>query len=407
MSTDRANHQPACLAPFTAVLIDTDKGVRPCCSYVGNHEPGTLGVARLREGGPSLREILAGPAWREIQRETSAGGVPPGCATCVRREQDTGFALRRDYDDPDWRAGITYLEVNTSNVCTLQCRACNSHFSHRWSLSIGGPIHKPAGSLLQQSLDGIDLSRLNRVSFKGGEPMLNADVPAVLEHLASIGRLDQVAVSFVSNATIVQPELIELLRGAKSCHIALSMDGVGDVQTYIRHGDSQIENIERFVREFAAVGEISFRALPTVMVYNVFALDDIHRWWTGLTTRVAARFDPLRFYNFVVSPAHLSVMCLQDATRQRLAARYESLDPELYQRVVQTLRLPFAGAATHDALVRTTLETDRMLGKSVFDAVPELAEEMRLLDPRAELSRVDMKRHTFDQAIAHFAKMAK
>lgn len=26
---------------------------------------------------------------------------------------------------------------------------------------------------------------------------------------------------------------------------------------------------------------------------------------------------------------------------------------------------------------------------------------------RAELSRVDMKRHTFDQAIAHFAKMAK
>ncbi|MEZ6036813.1 MAG: twitch domain-containing radical SAM protein [Planctomycetota bacterium] len=379
---------PLCAAPFTAALIDTDKGVRPCCAYTGHHEPGTLGVTRLAPNGPRLGEILASDAWREIRQQTAAGEIPPGCRTCVQREQDTGFALRRDYEDPDWDRGITFLEVNTSNICTLQCRACGSHFSHRWSLATGGPIHKPAGSLLQRSLESLDLSQLKRLAFKGGEPMLNADVFVVLEHLASIGRLAEVNVSFVSNATIVHDELLELLRRAKSCHIALSLDGVGDVQTYIRHGNSATENIDCFVQAFSRIEGIAFRALPTVMVYNVFALDDIAQWWQQLAERVPARFEPLQFYNFVVTPAHLSITCLQDATRHRLADRYEALDPQLYARVVQTLRLPFAGAATHDAFVRATLETDRMLGKSVFDAVPSLAEEMQLLDADAELARI-------------------
>ena len=43
--------------------------------------------------------------------------------------------------------------------------------------------------LLVRSLRELDLSHLERVSFKGGEPMVNTDVPAVLEHLREIGRL--------------------------------------------------------------------------------------------------------------------------------------------------------------------------------------------------------------------------
>ena len=398
--------QPLCVAPFTALLIDPDKGVRPCCRFfdaLGAYVPGSVAIGRL-DPHTTASDIMAGPAWRGIAQQLAARKVPPGCRECIQRERDTGYAGRRDYDDPDWRQGLTYLEINTSNVCTLQCRHCDGYYSHLWAPHQGLPTHRADSELLLRSLRGLDLSHLNSVAFKGGEPLINPDLVAVLEHLAAIGRLEQVVVRITTNGTVARGLPLELLGRARRCEIGISVDGVGELQTYIRHGNSAGATIARFVAAASAIPRVRFGIIVSVMAYNVFALPAIADWWRTLAGydprrrwqarwrrwRRRAEFQPISFFHFVTSPAHLCVSSLQDHTRARAAAQLERLDPELYAHVIHMLRRPFAGNHDHDRLVLETLKNDQLLGRSFREALPELRDEMVLLDPAA--ARADLQR---------------
>lgn len=383
-----AKSKPLCVAAASALLIDTDKGVRPCCRYGtrGIHEPDTLGVGVLSDER-SLSDIMGSEPWKEVADKLAAGKVPEGCRACIAREKKTGWKFRENYDSPAWEKGITYLEINSTNVCTLQCRHCNHYFSHRWARSEGKPTFKPDGELLDRSLRELDLSHLERVSFKGGEPMVNDDVPATLAYLREIGRLEHVIVNFTTNGSYINEDIKELLGKTKRTFFGISVDGVGDVQTYIRHGPSENEKIEEFVRAYAAVPNSSFGLAASVMVYNIFMLEEMVKWWNGLRDLVpGSNILSPSFKNLVLNPPELSVRCLSDETRARLADRYEAIDPEMYAMVVRTLRLPFAGAEVHDEFVRRTLEVDEMFGDSVLDVIPELEPEMVLRNSEEAIS---------------------
>jgi radical SAM protein with 4Fe4S-binding SPASM domain len=377
---------PLCIAAASALLVDVDKGVRPCCDYWGEHRPGSPSVGNLAE--QSLSSILAGPTWRTLQDDLAAHRAPRGCAGCLAREKATGSSHRLLLErlrSPRWRDGLTYLELNSSNLCNLQCRHCNPMFSSRWSAHEQrrgrptAPVVAPDPELLLQNLRGVDLRHLAYVSLKGGEPMINADVPALLGHLDAIGVLAQVTVFVVTNGTTVSPAIAGLLAKAREVAVCLSVDGTGQVQEYVRHGGSSLPVLERSIATWAAMPNVVLDRNTSVMAYNVFDLPRIDAWWAGLPARFPGRYRPSHYESFVLSPAELAVHCLQDATRLALADRYEALDRELYAPVTAVLRQPFAGVAMHDAFVRRTWRDDAELGRSVLDAVPELAAEMVLL----------------------------
>jgi Radical SAM superfamily/4Fe-4S single cluster domain len=359
---------------------------------------GSFGVGKI-DDRTSLSSILRGAAWTQIASETESGKVPEGCSQCVQREQETGHAGRKDYDDPDWDKGLTFLEINTSNICTLQCRHCDGHFSHRWAKLQGMPTHKADSKLLIANLSALDLSALKRVAFKGGEPLLNPDLLAVLRHLDAIGRLSEVTVQITTNGSVAPTEPIALLKKARVCEIGISVDGSGDRQTYIRHGRSGTENIRELVRLYSAIRRARFGLIVSIMAYNVFDLPNIAKWWReiaghDLHSKWQRRwrhwtgrpcFHPLGFWHFVTSPEHLSVTSLQDKTRESLAANYERLDPILYSNVIKMLRQPFAGTRVHDRLVVETLRNDRLMGRSYRQDIPELIDEFVLLEADSAL----------------------
>lgn len=384
-ATDR-RAEPLCTAADTALLIDTDKGVRPCCAYWGDHLSGSPSVARLGEA--PLAGILAGPTWRSLQEDLAAQRVPAGCRDCVEREQRTGSShrlLMERLKRPDWRDGITYLELDSSNLCNLQCRHCSAMFSSLWSVHerrhgrAAPPVTRPDPELLLRELGRVDLGRLAYVSLKGGEPMLNDDVPALLRRLDEIGVLGRVTLFVVTNGTLLPPALRALFAKAREVAVCVSVDGFGAVQTYIRHGGSELRLVEETIASLAALPNVTLDRNTAVMAYNVFSLERVDRWWSELAARIPGRYRPSHYESFVLWPEELSVHCLQDATRARLRAKYAALDPDLYAPVLRVLSQSFAGPAAHDAFVRRTRRDDEELGRSVLDAVPELAEEMVLL----------------------------
>ncbi|MFM1874236.1 MAG: hypothetical protein RL398_3658 [Planctomycetota bacterium] len=380
--------QTLCTTPTTAVLLDVDKSVRPCCAYEGAHLKGSYGIEKL--GERTLREVLDGSTWQGVRDALDRGEIPSGCANCLERERLVGNSQRTVMEQrlsPQWRDGITYFELSSSNLCNLQCRHCAPLFSSRWSAhrtrqgwTDVAPIVRPNAEVLRRSLQSVDLSHLEFVSLKGGEPMLNADVLVLLDHLDDLGVLERVTVSMVTNGIVIDERILAKLRKAKKVTACLSIDGFGPVQTYIRHGGSELEKIAPNVHRYAQEPNFFVTRNTSVMAYNVFSLDRIDAWWDALAAAYPGKFHH-RYGLFVLWPEHLAISCLQDATRHRLHEKYAALDPKRYAPVLRALELPYAGDAMHDRFVDQTNKLDRELGRAVLDAVPELRDEMERITP--------------------------
>jgi len=390
---------PFCTAPFTAFLVDPDKGVRPCCDFEGH-------LGNIRE--QPLSEILGSPGWKKVRDQVSRDQLPDGCVGCYKREKATGWSVRQDYltrratKNGQWKKGLTEIEINSTNVCNLTCTHCSADFSTGWlSLlpklqeasvphyrGLDKQILKPDPENIVRQLAGVDLSHMDLVRFKGGEPMLNPDVPAVLRYFKERGRLGQMEVSIVSNGSVVNEEVLELLRAAKTVSMCISVDGTGEVQDYIRRGPSGISRIERFIAAFAALPTIMFNLSISVMAYNVFSLDRISAWWNGLDQQYPGKLrQPLRFPLYVIQPPILSVRVLQDGTRKKLIDKYRHLHDANYSHVLKALKQSFAGPKIHNDFVAYTLGMDKIWKSDVLKIVPELEPEMVVLDVPPESER--------------------
>jgi len=393
MRLPRPDKTPYCTAPFTSAVVDPDKGVRPCCVF--GERLGHLQTQRLAD-------ILSGPAWKEVQRAVAADELPPGCVKCYEREKATGWSVRHSFLEAratatgQWRDGLTELELNTTNVCNLACTHCSIDFSSRWGhlveqltergvphhRRIHNEIYKPDPAGMVEHLSALDLSALDQIRFKGGEPMLSPDVPAVLRYLKERGLLSRLRIFMVTNGSTVDEDVLALMGEAAAVEISISVDGTGKVQEYIRHGPSSIPRIETFIRAFSALPRIELDLCVSIMAYNVFSLDRITDWWNGQRETYGRKLkSPLRFHLEVIEPAILNVNVLQDATRKALVRKYRALGDADYASVIHALRQPFAGVALHNDFVAYTRGMDDLRRESVLDAIPELAPELTVLTP--------------------------
>lgn len=383
---------PFCTAPFTSVLIDPNKGVRPCCSFEGH-----LGNLQHQ----TLAEIINGDTWNAVKEEMNKGQIPNGCVDCFKREQTTGWSVRTLYmeaeatKDGTWQNGITELEINSTNVCNLTCVHCSSTYSSKWvgfskKLNEAGVKHnkrlvskvfQPDTNRLIHELSQLDLQHLSLVRFKGGEPLLNPDMNATLKYLIEKKVLGQCQVTLVTNGSQLDEELFELLQQAKSVELALSVDGTGAMQKYIRHGNSDNANIEQFVAKFSQLEQVTFTPAISVMAYNVARLDEIADWWASLNQRFGSKVAmPVHFTIQVIKPAFLFVNVLSDGFRQKLIAKYHQLNNADYSNIILSLKEPFAGATVHNEFVRYTQGLDKVRGTTALEVFPELKDELTLLE---------------------------
>ncbi len=334
---------------------------------------------------------------------------------------------------PAWSEGLTYLELNSTNLCNLACLHCTGAFSTRWlqdekRLREDGyrfeghgtgdhdgsryqthEVNLPDSELLFQNISDMDLSMLAFVNLKGGEPMLNSDVKTLLGFLRSKGILPQVKIHLSTNATLVDSEILDHLASAACVRVWLSVVGVGRLQEYIRYGESSIHVIERTISEYGKLTHIELGLCTSVMPYNVFSLDKIYGWWSALPGAYpSVRFLDAEFNLMVTVPSYLSIRCLKDATRKKLIAFYERRNvrmhgskiatwthrlfqkagallmgsykgyklPGPYSHVIAMLEQPYLGDAVHRRFVEYTFAMDRYRGTNVLDVVPELKDEL-------------------------------
>jgi sulfatase maturation enzyme AslB (radical SAM superfamily) len=402
--------QVLCTAPLTAALIDTNKGVRPCCVY------GEEYIGNIKE--ERLINIINGAEWKKIKEQMYANEWPVPCLSCKEREDVTGWSVRTlfsdgSFDVDGWeQEKLTYLEFNGSNICNLACLHCTPGFSSRWVIDNkkakaifdtydqeikdkihyfdavsfytddkrgrSTKMHLPNPELVLENLKDLDLSNLRTINFKGGEPLLNSETLAILNHLDELSILGNVSIILSSNGTYVNQEIIDVFKKCKKITFNLSLDGIDELFNYIRYGDAKFIDIESVIAKLNVLTNISVQFQVSIMNYNIFNLEEIREWGVKMSEKYSVVHNVTGFSNCVQYPKYLSLQTLSDDTRKELIAYYNNLRYSThYETVIKALEAEYIGDDIHDDWVHYTNLMQTVRGNNILSIVPQLAKELK------------------------------
>lgn len=397
-----------CTAPLNSILIDTNKGVRPCCYY----QAGFLG--NIREH--TISEIMSNNAWTKLKQQMRDNEWPDGCLLCKSNEGSFGTSLRQVYlndipVDNLENDHLNHIEFNGSNICNLACVHCHSLYSSKWQIErnkvikltesfddnrkqstfklhpiIDLPdsdgesirkVHLPNPDLVLENIKKLDLTYVRTFSFRGGEPFLNSETTTILNYADSLDLLDKINVSVTTNGTYITDEIIELLKKCKSIHINLSIDGIGELFNYIRYGDAKFENIEHTISKLNEVPNLKILVSVASMNYNAFNLVEIRDWTIEMSKKYNKVYSMPGFNNCVINPEYLSLPTLLDETRKHLIEYYttNSISDE-FVHVIKLLGNEYSGDEIHKQWVEYTDLMESIRNNSIIDIVPQLKKEL-------------------------------
>ena len=394
--------QPACLLPFIGILVDVNKKVRPCCVYEvdgPSHDyPGDL-------RNESILEIRNNKKWIKIKEDLSNQQVIGGCAKCAERETRAGWSMRKDYQNDgtgysllDWTdEKLQMIEFNGSNICNLACMHCSPKFSTAWiplakklnkldtlaySLTPDDVVTKSNPELINKNLNELDLSKLQWITLKGGEPLLNEETESILEYLLEKNILQNILIYVTTNGTIYNERILWLLGQSKKTYLMFSVDGNAKLNPYIRWSHrnfATLENIEHTIDLLSSYPGVDISLSTSVMTYNIFSLVEIRDWWLELMKKYpnTVRIHKNIFEN-VVTTISVSVRNLTDTTRSNLIKFYQEnqSDMQEFVSVINELSKEYFGNKVHNQWVDYTLDLDHLRGTSILEVEPRLASEL-------------------------------
>jgi radical SAM protein with 4Fe4S-binding SPASM domain len=383
-----------CSAPFNSLLVETDKTVKPCCSWSGN--VGNLNVQ-------TMEEIRQGPVLKKAQTMMLNNEWPSECMGCKFREDETGTSVRKYVYEPikaqtDGR--LIYFEYNGTNTCNLACAMCGPKWSSSWvqkarkhglesketlADSPDWQIRPMNPAKATEIFLSTDFTHLQYLWLKGGEPFLNQESLLLLEHLDRLGVLQKIRVTVTTNGTVSNPKMLGLLSKARELGVIVSIDGLGEINQYIRYGfhDPQVSDTKNIKENILKVLELPNLLFVnpgfTVQVYNVFNLEEFQNWWEGeiYSLKPGVVSPGPTFSHIVMYPQQLSPRVLTDSVRLKLADHYQALNkPTHYEALINYLRLDYFGHELHNRFVQYTKKMDLIRLKPITQLVPQLATEL-------------------------------
>lgn len=222
-----------CAAPFRHVHFNVAGNVTPCCDWTGDDQ----GIV-IDSADPLLSTGMQG-----IRDSVLAGDHIPGCARCYHYDaqgiSSTRTWFNQLYGRPTEPA-LRYVKFHLGNLCNMTCRMCWSGSSSKWAhdeLALGRTPMKPTRHSLTDT--AIDLSQLDKLDFRGGEPSLEQPtIHALLDGvIAAQGTLSGLYVQITTNGLVMlEPLLMHKLAQCKQVDLSISVDGLGAVNDYQRTG---------------------------------------------------------------------------------------------------------------------------------------------------------------------------
>ena len=405
-----------CIVPWRHFNVSMDGSGQLCCRATASVRDG--------KGTLLLDEAPFDSLWNSdymaaVRKDMLEGKPRPDCTACYEHEALMQTSMRTEWNE-SWLYGQaeaqreqsyaqlkaaseasghrvahspTSLHLWFGSHCNLKCRMCNAGFStriksdpvhSRWHPArplpeLRGPRRFDDGRTWADSPSVVlrDLFKegnvVDTVSFAGGEPFLQPQIMPLLDALIERGRAPHMTLYFSTNGTILSAALLEKLRAFRQVTFAMSLDGVGPLNDYVRHPsrwDQLMANLARMQEQPWLRLEID----PTVQAYNALSLTTLLRFCDERGLKCTPN-------NVLLQPEYLSLSALPEAARRLAHERLEEYArtcPAEKKGAVDGVVRHLAGPPPPDqpqllqTLLAFTSEMDASRGERLADAEPEL-----------------------------------
>ena len=330
-----------CIYPFYNINSNTDGSVKLCCNIRDNSHVKKNDGTEYNLGKDSIDEIWNSDYLKNTRSKMLAGEKVNDCKDCYRHEELSGSSSRTQSNKQylhnpkilkavndfiiTHKVSITHLnsvELRLGNVCNLACNSCWGYSSSRvndermkilkqedvtskyrvlWSseLSIPDDINKwYKNSVYKANIETIAMN-LERVYITGGEPTLIKENRTLLQNLIDSGNTN-CFISFTTNGTTSDGELLDLLKHFTTSEIQISLDGIENQANYIRYPINWIEFNEN-VDKLSSMSNVKIVFYTVVSAYNLFSIIDILNYVDSLAAQRPISWYPI----FLDNPSFL------------------------------------------------------------------------------------------------------
>ena len=274
---------------------------------------------------------------KSIRLQMLNGKLPKECFLCeksnapvvlkdeynLRYKEEIQSILATTAADGSTQHKLRYLDYR-SNLCNLSCRMCGPYASNTFQKIINsaddehvkfvfGPNAKKDPLVITKKFKDfysneltnlLENENITDIYFAGGEPLIEPNHLVFLDSAKKFQEAKNISIAYNSNLAFSQKILEKWLPYAqefKLVSVMASIDGVGDIYEYVRHGgdfnifDSNLDYlIKNSPSNFLARLDITLNSL------NVFFLEDFARYC--LAKKIPA------YSRLMVSGEHLSIL---------------------------------------------------------------------------------------------------
>lgn len=157
-----------------------------------------------------------------------------------------------------------------------------------------------------------DLPSITKINFIGGEPLLIKEVRNIMRYLIATGRSNNITLSMTTNGTVMDEEWNELAIQFKSLIIAVSLDGYGELNGYIRY-PSKWDTVQDNITRLQKIPNAYVYVNMTVQAYNMLRITEL----IDFCERAGLDFR----HHAVVEPDQLNCNGMPDEIRATAAVR--------------------------------------------------------------------------------------
>jgi MoaA/NifB/PqqE/SkfB family radical SAM enzyme len=382
---------PTCKVPWVSITLSGNGDIKPCCVYRG----GEYSLHR----GDTLDSV-----WKELDSLRDAfikQEHPDRCIQCWKREASLGHSRRTWYDDKisqwpekyelDPPMQLRHMDLNFGNTCNLKCRMCGSWGSTTWfkeevklheinpNFNRNPNMPKPTVIDAEYWRDKRELfENLERIDFKGGEPMMQEGMFDFLEYLVEWGIAPHITIAYTTNGTKTPERLKDLWPHFKRVKLIISVEGTGKLYNYIRSGDVQgIDQLVENIHWFDQFDNLRGSFNSAIQIYNIFDLNNLLEWFrdrVNASKKWHTDPDTFKFDCLVSSPGYLDINIMPDKLKQHAIDIIDQKNYHSLQTIKSTLQRSNYDAEKWKLFIDFTQELDKMRKTDVTTVVPQLKE---------------------------------
>jgi sulfatase maturation enzyme AslB (radical SAM superfamily) len=280
-----------CPAPWISRVISNVRDITPCCY--------------TREKNID-----------QLKQDFLGGNRPLQCQSCWQKEDNNLHSPRQDFIDfanGQLTDSVRLISLKLGNYCNAECIICSGRASSKrntWAKKHNkNEFFVSAISTNNLEIDFYQYPDLTMVILIGGEPMLHPNTKPILLKIIETGMAKNITISFNTNASIFDEEIISLLKQFKSILVTLSIDSVGKYFEYQRR-PLKWDTVANISLQWMKISEIIVINY-VVSAISIWGFDGFVDWYEQLPKDILEKNPRVIFTHVSCSP-HLELNVLTE-----------------------------------------------------------------------------------------------